>query len=341
MIREAISKVTKGENLTQKEANGVMNEIMEGNATDAQIGSFLTALKMKGETPEEITGCAQVMREKALPLRSRHSVLVDTCGTGGDGTGTFNISTTAAFVAAGAGLAVAKHGNRSVSSQSGSADVLEALGIKIDLAPNEVEQVLNKIGIGFLYAPNFHKAMKYAVGPRKEIGIRSIFNILGPLTNPARAQYQVVGVYDPKLTEIVARGLEGLGVEAAFVVHGAGGLDELSTLGPSKITQLNKGSIKTFEISPEDFGLPRSRLNSLKGGNAQHNAEITRKVLSGEKGPHRDIVVINAAAVFSAAGLTGSLEEGVKLAQNTIDSGQALDKLEELKEVSNYYNKEG
>ncbi|KJS19300.1 MAG: anthranilate phosphoribosyltransferase [Clostridiaceae bacterium BRH_c20a] len=338
MIREAISKVTKGENLTQEEANGVMNEIMGGNATDAQIGSFLTALKMKGETSEEITGCAQVMREKALPLKSRHSVLVDTCGTGGDGTGTFNISTTSAFVAAGAGLAVAKHGNRSVSSQSGSADVLEALGVKIDLAPNEVEQVLNQIGIGFLYAPNFHKAMKYAIGPRKEIGIRSIFNILGPLTNPARAQYQVVGVYAAKLTEVVAQGLERLGVKAAYVVYGAGGLDELSTLGPSKITQLNNGSIKTFEISPEDFGLSRSQLNCLKGGNAQHNAEITRRVLLGEKGPHRDIVVLNAAAVFSATGLTGRLEEGVKLAQDIIDTGQALEKLEELKEVSNYYN---
>jgi len=338
MIREAISKMTMGENLTQKEANGVMNEIMEGNATDAQIGSFLTALKMKGETPEEITGCAQVMREKALPLKSRHSVLVDTCGTGGDGTGTFNISTTSAFVAAGAGLAVAKHGNRSVSSQSGSADVLEALGVKIDLALNEVEDILDKIGIGFLYAPNFHKAMKYAVGPRKEIGIRSIFNILGPLTNPARAQYQVVGVYDAKLTEVVAQGLERLGVKAAYVVHGAGGLDEFSTLGPSKITQLNNGSIKTFEVSPEELGLSRSQLNSLKGGNAQHNAEITRRVLLGEKGPHRDIVVLNAAAVFSATGLTAGLEEGVKLAQNTIDSGRAMDKLEELKEMSNYYN---
>ncbi|MFZ5945635.1 MAG: anthranilate phosphoribosyltransferase [Bacillota bacterium] len=338
MIREAISKVITGENLTQEEANGVMNEIMEGKTTDAQIGSFLTALKMKGETPEEITGCAQVMREKALPLKSRHSVLVDTCGTGGDGTGTFNISTTVAFVAAGAGLAVAKHGNGSVSSQSGSADVLEALGVKIDLAPNEVEQVLDQIGIGFLYAPKFHKAMKYAVGPRKEIGIRSIFNVLGPLTNPAQARYQVVGVYDAKLTEVVAQGLERLGVEAAFVVHGAGGLDELSTLGPSKITQLNKGSLKTFEISPEDFGLPKSRFNSLKGGNAHVNAEITRRVLSGEKGAHRDIVVLNAAAVFSITGLTGSLTEGVKLAQDTIDSGKALVKLEELKRVSNHYN---
>jgi len=338
MIREAISRVTKGESLTQEEANKVMNEIMEGKATDAQIGSFLTALKMKGETSEEISGCAQVMRDKALPIKSRHSVLVDTCGTGGDGTGTFNISTTVAFVAAGAGLAVAKHGNRSVSSQSGSADVLEALGVKIDLAPNEVEQILDQIGIGFLYAPNFHKAMKYAAGPRKEIGIRSIFNILGPLTNPARARYQVVGVYDVGLTEVVARGLERLGVEAAFVVHGAGGLDELSTLGPSKLTQLNKGSIKTFEITPEDFGLSRSQINSIKGGSAQYNAEITRKVLSGEKGPHRDIVVLNAAAVFAITGFTEDLGEGVKLARDTIDSGKALDKLEEMKEASHFYN---
>ncbi|MDK2824345.1 MAG: anthranilate phosphoribosyltransferase [Clostridia bacterium] len=335
MIREAIRKVVRKEDLSLEEANGVMGQIMEGRATEAQIGSFLTALRMKGETPDEIAGCAQVMRDKAVAIKSRYSTLVDTCGTGGDGAGTFNISTTVAFVVAGTGLAVAKHGNRSVSSKSGSADVLEALGVKIDLSPREVEKVLDQIGLGFLFAPVFHQAMKYASAPRKEIGIRSIFNILGPLTNPARAKFQVVGVYDAGLTEVVAQVLDRLGVEGAYVVHGTGGLDEISTLGPSKVTYLNKGSIKTFTITPEDFGFIRRKLADIKGGDAFYNAEITKRVLRGEEGPIREIVVLNAATVISAAGLASDLQEGVKIAMETIDSGKAMEKLEKLIQVSN------
>lgn len=335
MIKDAISKVVTGEDLSQEETSEVMEQIMEGRATDAQIGSFLTGLRIKGETPEEITGCASVMREKALPIKSKHQLLVDTCGTGGDGAGTFNISTTVAFVVAGSGLAVAKHGNRSVSSQSGSADVLEALGVKIELSPEEVEQVLDRIGIGFLYAPLFHKAMKYAVKPRKEIGIRSVFNILGPLTNPARAKCQVLGVYDAKITESVAEVLERLGVENAYVVHGAGGLDEISTLGSSKITHLQKTSIVTSEITPEDFGFPRRKLADLQGGDALFNSHITKRVLSGEEGPYREIVLLNAAAALTAGGRAGDLQEGVQLAAEVIDAGKALEKLEELIEMSN------
>jgi len=335
MIREAISRVIKRENLSVEVTSEVMEQVMEGRATPAQIGSFLTGLRMKGETPEEIFGCAKVMRDKASPISTRHSLLLDTCGTGGDGTGTFNISTTAVFVVAGAGMAVAKHGNRSVSSKCGSADVLEALGVKIDLTPHEVGLVLDRIGIGFLFAPIFHKAMKYAAAPRKEIGIRSVFNILGPLTNPARAKFQVLGVYDAGLTEVVARVLEKLGVEGAYVVHGAGGLDEISTLGPTKITRLNKGNIYTHTILPEDFGFPRRKLSDLKGGDASCNAEITRRVLNGEKGPHREIVLLNAAAAISAAGFAKDLHEGVNFAAEVIDSGKAMEKLEELIDASN------
>jgi len=335
VIREAIKKVVNGENLSFEEAGAVMKQVMEGKATAAQIGSFLTGLSIKGETPDEIAGCAQIMREKATSINTIHPFLVDTCGTGGDGTGSFNISTTVAFVVAGAGLPVAKHGNRSVSSRSGSADVLEALGVKIDLSPLEVEFILNRIGIGFLYAPVFHKAMKHAIGPRKEIGIRSIFNVLGPLTNPARAKFQVVGVYDARLTEVIAMVLDQLGVESACVVHGAGGMDEISTTGPTKITQLKKGSITTRVITPEDFGFPRRKLSDLKGGDAGYNAEITKKVLAGKKGPHREIVLLNAAAALAAAGAAGDLHEGIKIAEQSIDSGSAMGKLEELIEISN------
>jgi len=335
VIREAIRKVVKGENLSFEEAGAVMRQVMEGKATDAQIGSFLTALNIKGETPEEIAACARVMMEKASPINSKHPFLVDTCGTGGDGTGSFNISTTVAFVVAGVGLPVAKHGNRSVSSRSGSADVLEALGVKIDLSPSEVELILDKIGIAFLFAPVFHKAMKHAIGPRKEIGIRSIFNVLGPLTNPARVKYQVVGVYDPNLTEVIAVVLDQLEVESAYVVHGAGGMDEISTAGPTRITQLKKGSIKTYEIAPEDFGLSRRKLSDIRGGNAIYNAEITRRVLEGEKGPYREVVLLNAAAAIVVAGAAGDIHEGIKLAEQSIDSGNAMGKLEELVALTN------
>ncbi|MFZ7102856.1 MAG: anthranilate phosphoribosyltransferase [Peptococcaceae bacterium] len=335
MIREAIGKVTRKENLSLQEAAEVMAEIMGGEATESQIGSFLTALRMKGETPDEIAGCARVMRDKAEKITINHRILVDTCGTGGDGTGTFNISTTAAFVAAGAGLTIAKHGNRSVSSQSGSADVLEALGVKISLNPGEVAKVIEQIGMGFLFAPTFHKAMKHAAGPRREIGIRSIFNILGPLTNPAGAKYQVVGVYDARLTEIVAQVLDKLDVTAAFVVHGDGGLDEISVTGPTKVTLLQNGSIKTFMMVPEDFGFSRRKLADVRGGNAQENADITRRVLEGEKGAARDVVILNAAAAICAAGVVKDLAAGVAMAEETIDTGRALAKLAQLVELTN------
>lgn len=335
MIKEAISRVISGDNLSSEEAGAVMKQMMEGKATDAQIGSFLTGLRMKGETVEEIFGCARVMREKALPVRTRNVKVVDTCGTGGDGASTFNISTTTAFVVAGASLAVAKHGNRAVSSKSGSADVLKTMGVNIELAPEEVEQVLARIGIGFLFAPIFHQAMKHAVGPRREIGIRSIFNILGPLTNPARASFQVLGVYDAGLTETVALVLDRLGVEGACVVHGAGGLDEVSTLGSSKITLLKDGKIKTFHIVPEEFGFPRRKLADIQGDDAVYNAEITRQVLNGEKGPAREIVLLNAAAAFLACGKVVDLQEGVKRAADVIDQGLAKEKMEQLIAVSN------
>lgn len=330
MLKLAINQVVTGKSLSIEEARQVMLGIMEGRATEAQIGSLLTALRMKGETVEEITGCALAMREKASHITSRHSRLVDTCGTGGDGSGTFNISTTAAFVVAGAGVPVAKHGNRSVSSKSGSADLLEALGANLDLTPAEVENILNQVGIGFLFAPAFHKAMKYAVGPRREIGIRSIFNILGPLTNPAGAKVQVLGVFDPELTEALARVLQQLGVERALVVHGAGGLDEISTLGPTKVSYLKKGDITNIIIDSEGLGFPRVRREQLQGGDASLNAKITLSILAGEKGPCRDIVLINAGAALTAAGAAGDLSEGIKMAASSIDSGSAKEKLDQF-----------
>lgn len=335
MMKEIIAKVVRRENLSSAEAKVAMGQVMAGSATPAQIGSLITALSMKKETAEEIAGCAQAMREKACSIKSRYSALIDTCGTGGDGSGTFNISTTAAFVVAGAGLPVAKHGNRSVSSKSGSADLLEALGVKIDLLPSEAELVLNEIGIAFLYAPVFHQAMKHAVGPRREVGIRSIFNILGPLTNPAQAKVQVLGVYDPNLTEILAQVLECLGTESAYVFHGAGGLDEVSTLGPTKISCLCQGSINTFIISPEEYGFARAKIEDLQGGEASQNALITRHILEGIKGPGRDIVILNAAVALVAGGLAKDIGEGVRLAEKTIDSGQAMAKLEQLIAATN------
>lgn len=335
MIKEMINKVVMRENLSFTEANQVMGQVMEGEATPAQIGSLLTALRMKGETVEEIAGCAQAMRTKACSISSKHTVLIDTCGTGGDGSGTFNISTTVAFVVAGAGLPVAKHGNRCVSSKSGSADLLEALGVRIDLTPGEVETVLNEIGMAFMYAPVFHQAMKHAIGPRREVGIRSIFNILGPLTNPARAQIQVLGVYDPGLTEIMAQVLERLGAETAYVVHGAGGLDEISTLGPTKVSCLQRGYLKNFTINPEDYGFSRAGLADLQGGEADRNAQITRSILEGKKGAYRDIVLLNAGVALLAGGIAKDLFEGIKIAENILDSGQALEKLEQLVAATN------
>ncbi len=335
MIREAIAKLVERTDLSQKEAEGVMGEIMRGEATPIQISGFLIGLRMKGETVEEIAGCAMTMRASALRLAPKSPRLVDTCGTGGDGAGTFNVSTLVALVAAGAGLKVAKHGNRSVSSHCGSADLLETLGVKIDLEPEQVARCIDEVGIGFLFAQKFHPAMKYAAGPRKELGVRTIFNILGPLTNPAFAKVQLLGVFSEKLTEPIAGVLDLLGSESALVVHGAGGMDELTTTGPNRITQLNKGQIRSYSLDAVTLGIPRARIEDLKGGSPQECAAIAAEVLAGKKGPKRDIVLLNAAAVFMAEGRAGDFKQGLALAADSIDSGKAKKKLEELVRVSN------
>jgi anthranilate phosphoribosyltransferase len=337
VIREAISRVIEGEDLSQAEAAAAMNEIMNGDATPAQISCFITALRLKGETVDEITGCARVMREKVTRIETQieADLLVDTCGTGGDGAHTFNISTTAALVAAGAGLHIAKHGNRSVSSSSGSADVLKALGVNIEADAATVARCVDEVGIGFLFAPMLHPAMKYAIGPRREIGIRTIFNILGPLTNPAGAQVQLLGVYDAGLTEPLARVLNNLGSQHVFVVHGSDGLDEITITDKTYVAELADGQVRSFVIDPEDFGISKADMSSLVGGTAEENAQITLDILKGEKGPRRDIVLLNSAATIVAGGKAANLIEGIQLAAKSIDSGKALEKLELLRKTSN------
>lgn len=349
MIKEMIQKVVRGRDLSEEEMIGVMDEIMEGRATDAQIGAFITGLRMKGETIAEITGAARVMRAKATPIRVQNSTvsldrdeinvdqetIVDTCGTGGDGTNTFNVSTTTAFVVAGGGIKVAKHGNRSVSSQCGSADVLEALGVNLDVSPEVVEECITDIGIGFLYAPALHGAMKYAIGPRREIGIRSIFNVLGPLTNPAGANVQVLGVYKPELTSVLAEVLRRLGSTSALVVFGEGSFDEISIVGPTQVSELRDGKIRNYRIMPEDFGLTRGNMADIRGGDAGKNAAIIRDILSGKAGPRRDMVLLNAAAAFYAAGKAPEIRVGIKMAADSIDSTRASEKLARLIEKTN------
>ena len=329
-IQEAIAKVIEGADLSRGEMTDVMNQIMSGEATDAQIGAFLIALRVKGECVDEIAGAASVMREKATPIATKHDVIVDTCGTGGDHSGTFNISTTAAFVAAGAGLCVAKHGNRAATSQSGSADVLSALGVNIEASPETVSRCLDDVGIGFLFAISLHGAMKYAIGPRREIGARTIFNALGPLSNPAGATRQVVGVYSAALTETLAGVLATLGAERAFVVHGSDGLDEMTLTGPTRVSELKNGSVSTYDVSPGDFGLAQAPADVLKGGDADYKAGITRSILNGEEGPRRNIVLLNAAAAIVAGDKARDLNEGVQAAAEVINSGKALEKLEGL-----------
>jgi anthranilate phosphoribosyltransferase len=338
MIKEALSKIVSGSDLTMAEAREVMREIMKGEATQAQIGSFLTALRMKGETADEIAGCARAMRESAIAVKPKRNQLVDTCGTGGDGSGTFNISTTVAFVAAGAGLAVAKHGNRSVSSRCGSADLLQALGVNLELSPEQVAQCIDEVGIGFLFAPKLHPAMKHALAPRQEIGLRTIFNILGPLSNPAQARRQLMGVYDSDLTELMAEVLRALGSEHAFVVHGADGLDELSTTGQNKVSHLHHNHIETYYLDPEELGLPQAKISDLAGGTREDNAETTRAILEGKLGPKRDVVLLNTAAVLIAGGKASSFSEGLVLAAEAIDNGSARRKLEQLVEFSRSFN---
>lgn len=304
---------------------------MTGKATTSQIASLITALRIKGETIDEISGFASVMRSHAVPLRPRSDYFVDTCGTGGDVSGTFNISTVSAFVAAGAGIVVAKHGNRAVSSKCGSADLLEALGVKINIPPDDVRQCIDTVGIGFIFAPLFHEAMKFAAPARKEIGIRTVFNILGPVSNPANTKGQLMGVYAQSLTGVMASVLNNQGCETAMVVHGMDGIDEISLSDRTKISHLDKGSVKEYFISPEDFGLKRCRMSDIAGSVASENALAARNILSGkEKGPKRDVVLLNAAAAIVVGRKAADLKQGVEAAKRSIDSGSAVKKLEEL-----------
>lgn len=335
MIKEAILKLSEKVDLSDTEAEAVMRQIMEGQATPSQIASYITALRMKGETVDEITGSARVMREKAQSIHVGDPKLVDTCGTGGDRKNTFNISTTAAFVVAGAGMTVAKHGNRSVSSSCGSADVLKSLGVQIDLPPEAVEECISEVGMGFLFAPIYHRAMKYAIEPRKEIGIRTIFNILGPLTNPAGASIQVLGVYNNELTDLMAQVLMNLGSLHCFCVWGHDGLDEITITTKTKICEAKEGKIKCYHIEPKDFDLPNAQLKDIQGGSPDQNAKILLDVLNGQKGPKRDIVLLNSAPAIVAGGQAKTLQEGFKVAVEAIDTGAAYGKLEALKAHTN------
>ena len=330
MIKDAIAKLAEKADLSEKEAEEVLLEIMNGTATPAQIAAYLMGLRIKGETVEEIAGSARAMRSRAVRLQVADPLVMDTCGTGGDQSHTFNISTTAAFVVAGGGLTVAKHGNRSVSSKCGSADVLTALGVKIDLPTGRVGDCVNAIGIGFLFAPLFHGAMKYCAGPRQEIGVRTLLNILGPLTNPAGATVQVLGVYERSLTELLAKVLMHLGAQHCFLVHGLDGLDEVTLTDRTHVSEGKAGVVSSYFIEPKDFGLERVRLKDLVGGTAEENAHILREVLHGRRGPKRNVVCMNAALAFVAGRKAKTLQGGFELAERIIDSGAAFEKLERL-----------
>jgi anthranilate phosphoribosyltransferase len=341
VLKSIISKLLNGRSLTEEEATRAMTEIMEGRATPVQIAGFITALRFKGETVEEITGCARVMRYKAESVVPRTNYFIDTCGTGGDGSNTFNVSTAVAIVAAAGGVAVAKHGNRSVSSSSGSADVLEVLGVNIQLAPEQVRQCIDDVNIGFMFAPAFHKSMKHAAAPRKELGFRSIFNILGPLTNPARPKGQLLGVYSPELISPVAHVLKNLGTLHAMVVHGNDGLDEITTTTSTRVTEVRRATVINYEINPEDFGIKPADIESLRGGNAAENAGIILSILKGCKGPCRDIVVINSAAALYVGGVANSIRQGIYMVTDILDSGKAYEKLEELRRYSSSFVRAG
>ncbi len=335
MIKDAIAKIADRVDLSEKEAEEVMLEIMGGTTTPSQIAAYLMGLRMKGETVDEIVGSAKAMRGKATRIRAADPLVVDTCGTGGDGANTFNISTTAAFVVAGADVTVAKHGNRSISSRSGSADVLKALGVKIDLSPERVADCLNEVGIGFLFAPLFHGAMKHCAAPRQEMGVRTLLNVLGPLTNPAGATVQVLGVYDEGLTERLAQVLMRLGTQHCFLVHGMDGLDEITLTDRTRVSEGKAGVVSSYFLEPRDFGLERVRLQDLAGGTPEENAHVTREILQGRKGPKRDVVCMNAAPPLVAVKKAKNLQEGFALAGRTIDNGQAIQKLERLIDYSN------
>lgn len=330
-LRALLTRIASGGTLTEEEASHLMLQITEGNVSPVQTGAFLTALAMRPPEIAEVTGLARVLQAKAVRVPVPGGLrLTDTCGTGGDATGTFNISTAAAFVACGAGVVVAKHGNRSITSRSGSADVLEALGVPIDLKPEEAAAAITTCGISFLFAPNYHPAFKNIMGPRRELGFRTVFNMMGPLLNPARVQSQVMGVYNPELTEPVARILGNLGIRRALVVHGHGGMDEISLTGPSRVTELDEGWVRTWTLDPAEYGFEYCLLNDLKGGDARENARIIRRILTGEPGPGRDVVILNAAAAILAAGLAGEYRAALALARASIDSGSALARLESL-----------
>ncbi len=325
-----LNTIIQRKDLDRESMASMMGDIFSGDITPAQIGAFMAALATKGETFEELAGAAQAMRRKAARIQTVNTTVVDTCGTGGDASGSFNISTTTAFAVAGCGVTVAKHGNRSISSKCGSADVLEALGVKIDTDPEVVEEAVNEIGIGFLFAPTFHSAMRHAAKARMEVGIRSIFNMLGPLTNPAGTRCQLLGVFAPHLTEMFAQALKLLGATRAFVVHGHDGMDEITTCAPTRISELNDGMVKSYDLDPLDFFEDYADPGDLKGGDKLENAAITRSVLEGKKGPCRNIVLINSAAALVAAGAAGDLKEGIRLAETSLDTGKALEKLEAL-----------
>ncbi|MCP4353419.1 MAG: anthranilate phosphoribosyltransferase [Desulfobacterales bacterium] len=330
MFRENLYKIVQKNDLSETEMSQMIMEIFSGDITDTQVAAFMAALATKGETFEELAGAAKAMRRKAKRIQASATTVVDTCGTGGDGANTFNISTTTAFVVAGCGLTVAKHGNRSISSKCGSADLLESLGIKLDTEPEIVEEAVQEIGIGFLFAPLYHGAMKYAAKARKEVGLRSVFNMLGPLTNPAGANCQLIGVYAPELTEMFANALKNLGTKRAFVVHGHDGLDEISICASTRVSELKDGLVRTYDISPEQFFGKKAEPEDLIGGTPEQNAEITKKILSGEKGPRRDVILLNASAALVAAGKAENFQEGIGLAESSVDEGKAFEKLESL-----------
>jgi anthranilate phosphoribosyltransferase len=344
MIKEGIAKIVRGKNLSEKETEMAMDEILSGKATSAQISSFLTALRMKGETVDEITGAARAVRARAIKMQlTNHMVnidrdeinvedetILDTCGTGGDGTNTFNVSTATALVVAAGGIKVAKHGQRTESNHCGSANVLEALGLELNISRTDAERCIHEVGIGFLYAPLFYGAMKYPAVPRREIGIRTIFNLLGPLTNPAGATAQILGVYDSDLTEKMARVLKRLGTREAFVVCGEGTFDEISICGPTRVSHLKDGEITSFDITPEEYGFEKAKPEEIRGGDAKENAQIIRDILEGQRGAKRDMVLLNAGAAFVAAGFDRNLEQGIERARDAIDSGRAKEKLHSL-----------
>lgn len=337
-MKEILNKLCRYENLTESESRDTMSSIMDGEATPAQVAAFLVALRMKGEKAEEIYGCAVAMRNRVEKVQTVRADITDTCGTGGDGKGTFNISTAAALIAAGAGLSVAKHGNRSVSSLCGSADVLEALGINLELTPEEMGHCLDETGIAFLYAPLLHKAMRFAAGPRKEMGIRSVFNLLGPLTNPAGARRQVMGVYAPELTKRLARVLALLETDHSLVIHGGDGSDELTLSGETMVCEVRRGKVECYRLVPEDVGLRRAGIGAVKGGTPVENAKIVIDVLQGKRDTYRDISVLNAGAALYVGGLAESVREGVQMAESALDSGAALEKFLALKSFTGRYS---